>query len=450
MKRYKWLIWTLIILLVGIGIWFWKFREKEKPVVLETEHPHYGFIATSVTATGTLQPVDTVSVGTQVSGTISKVYVDFNDKVKQGQLIAELDKTILQAQVDQIAANLQQAKSAQEYQNSNYNRQKQLLDVGAISRADYETALNQFNSARDNVNSVAAQLKAAQKNLYYANIYSPTNGTVLSRNISVGQTVAASLNTPTLFVIAKDLTKMQVQAAVDEADIGNVKAGQRVTFTVDAFPDNVFDGKVEEVRLRPSVSANVVTYSTIINAPNEDMKLKPGMTANITVFTQEIQNALLVSAKATRFRPDSSLYKKYKIEGGGLHKGDRKNDMHIGSEGPKDSTNTGYVGKRKRDSLQTGSGAKTAMVWIKKDSTLTRRVIKIGLSDDTNVQVLSGLSTDDEVVTGAQQITSGGKGSSGAARSPFMPQRRGGSSSGGNRGGAGGSGGGPGGGGRSQ
>jgi HlyD family secretion protein len=448
MKRYKWLIWTLIILLVGVGIWFWKFRTKEQPIVLETEHPHYGFIATSVTATGTLQPVDTVSVGTQVSGTISKVYVDFNDKVKQGQLLAELDKTILQAQVDQIAANLQQAKSTEEYQSSNYNRQKQLLDVGAISRADYETALNQYNSARDNVNSIAAQLKAAKKNLFYANIYSPTNGTVLSRNISVGQTVAASLNTPTLFVIAKDLTKMQVQAAIDEADIGNVKAGQRVTFTVDAFPDNVFEGKVDEVRLRPSVSANVVTYSTIINAPNSDMKLKPGMTANITVFTQEIQNALLVSAKATRFRPDSSLYKKYKIEGGGLHKGDRKNDMqHIGSEGPKDSTNTGYAGKRKRDSLQTGSGAKTAMVWIKKDSTLTRRVIKIGLSDDTNVQVLSGLTTDDEVVTGAQQLTSGGKGSSGAARSPFMPQRRGGSSSG-NRGGSGG--GGTGGGGRSR
>jgi HlyD family secretion protein len=443
MKRYKWLIWTLIILLVGIGIWFWKFREKEQPIVLETEHPHYGFIATSVTATGTLQPVDTVSVGTQVSGTISKVYVDFNDKVKQGQLIAELDKTILQAQVDQIAANLQQAKSTQEYQSSNYNRQKQLLDVGAISRADYETALNQYNSARDNVNSIAAQLKAAQKNLYYANIYSPTNGTVLSRNVSVGQTVAASLNTPTLFVIAKDLTKMQVQAAVDEADIGNVKAGQRVTFTVDAFPDNVFEGKVEEVRLRPSVSANVVTYSTIINAPNEDMKLKPGMTANITVYTQEIQNALLVSAKATRFRPDSSLYKKYKIEGGGLHKGgDRKGgEMRIGSAVSKDSTNTGFIGKKKRDSLQTGSGAKTAMVWIKKDSTLTRRVIKIGLSDDTNVQVLSGLTTDDEIVTGAQQISTTGKSSSGAARSPFMPQRRGGSG-GGNRSGSGSGGGG--------
>lgn len=436
MKRYKWLIWTLIILLVGVGIWFWKFREKEQPVVLETEHPHYGFIATSVTATGTIQPVDTVSVGTQVSGTISKVYVDFNDKVKKGQLIAELDKTILQAQVDQIAANLRQAQSSLDYQKSNYDRQKQLLDVGAISRADYENALNQYKTAQDNVNSIAAQLKAAQRNLYYANIYSPINGTVLSRNVSVGQTVAASLNTPTLFVIAKDLTKMQVQAAVDEADIGNIKSGQRATFTVDAFPNNVFEGKVDEVRLHPTVSSNVVTYSTVIDAPNNDMKLKPGMTANITVYTQEIQNALLVSAKATRFRPDSSLYKKYKIEGGGLHGGNRKGDMHIGSELRKDSSSAGFIGKRKRDSLQTGSGAKTAMVWIKKDSTLTRRVIKIGLSDDTNVQVLSGLSTDDEVVTGAEQM-SAGNGSSGTARSPFMPQRRR-SSSGGNRSGAGG------------
>lgn len=430
MKKYKYIIWAALIILAGVGIWFWKFKEKEKPVVLETEQPHYGTIATSVTATGTVQPVDTVSVGTQVSGTISKVYVDFNDKVKKGQLIAEIDKTILQAQRDQISANLRQARANLDYSKSNYTRQKQLLDVGAISRAEYETALNQFNSANDNVNGIAAQLKAAQQNLYYANIYSPIDGTVLTRNVSVGQTVAASLNTPTLFVIAKDLTKMQVQAAVDEADIGNVKNGQRVTFTVDAFPDNVFDGTVQEVRLRPSVSSNVVTYSTIIDAPNSDMKLKPGMTANITVFTQEIQNAMLVSAKATRFKPDSSLLKKYTIEGGGF--GDRKSNanMRIGSASPKDSASVGRKGRR--DSARV-DGFKTAMVWVKKDSTLTRRRIKIGLSDDTNVQVLSGLNADDVIVTGSHTIEQGDKGSSGAARSPFMPQRRGGSSGGGRR-----------------
>ena len=433
MKKYKWIIWVVIIILAGVGIWFWKFKEEKKPVALETEQPHYGFIATSITATGTVQPVDTVSVGTQVSGTISKVYVDFNDKVKKGQLIAEIDKTILSAQRDQISANLRQARANNDYQKSNYERQKQLLDVGAISRADYETALNSFNAAKDNANSIAAQLKAAQQNLYYANIYSPIDGTVLSRNVSVGQTVASSLNTPTLFVIAKDLTKMQVQAAVDEADIGNVKNGQRVTFTVDAFPDNVFEGRVNEVRLRPSVSSNVVTYSTIVDAPNSDMKLKPGMTANITVYTQEIQNALLVSAKATRFRPDSSLEKIYKIEGGSYGGGQRKGNMRIGSEAPRDSV--GVTGKKKRDSLNTEASVKTAIVWVKKDSTLTRRRIKTGLSDDTNVQVLSGLSVDDVVVSGSHTVETNSKGSSGTPRSPFMPQRRGGGSGsgGGNR-----------------
>ncbi|SEN18423.1 HlyD family secretion protein [Niastella yeongjuensis] len=422
----------LIIVAAGVGIWFWKFKEEEKPVVLETEQPHMGTIATSVTATGTVQPVDTVSVGTQVSGTISKVYVDFNDKVKKGQLIAEIDKTILSAQRDQIAANLRQARANQDYQKGNYERQKQLLDVGAISKADYEIALNQYNAGNDNVNGIAAQLKAAQQNLYYANIYSPIDGTVLTRNVSVGQTVAASLNTPTLFVIAKDLTKMQVQAAVDEADIGNVKNGQRVTFTVDAFPDNVFEGHVNEVRLRPSVSSNVVTYSTIIDAPNSDLKLKPGMTANITVFTQEIQNALLVSAKATRFRPDSSLYKKYTIEGGNFKDGQQKGGMRIGSSSAqKDSTGMNKNGKR--DAAETVETGKSAIVWVKKDSTLTRRKIKIGLTDDTNVQVLSGLSTDEVVVSGSHQETTGDKGS-GTPRSPFMPQRRGGGG-GGNRGG---------------
>lgn len=423
----------LIIVAAGIGIWFWKFKEEEKRVVLETEQPHYGFIATSVTATGTIQPVDTVSVGTQVSGTISNVYVDFNDKVKKGQLIAEIDKTILQAQRDQISANLRQARANLDFQKSNYNRQKQLLDVGAISRAEYETAMNQFNVAEDNVNGIAAQLKAAQQNLYYANIYSPIDGTVLTRNVSVGQTVAASLNTPTLFVIAKDLTRMQVQAAVDEADIGNVKTGQRVTFTVDAFPDNVFEGRVNEVRLRPSVSSNVVTYSTIIDAPNADMKLKPGMTANITVFTREIQNAMLVSAKATRFRPDSSLHKQYTIEGDGADRRQGKGTMRIASSATKDSTPASRDGRR--DSLQTAEAAKTAMVWVKNDSTLSRRRIKIGLSDDTYVQVLSGLSAHDVVVSGAHQEEKASEANAGQPRSPFMPQRR--RSSGGNRGRAG-------------
>ena len=288
-------------------------RDRSPEIVLATEKPHAGSIANAVTATGTVQPVDTVAVGTQVSGTISKVYADFNSKVKKGQLLAELDKTILNAQVQQIVSSIQQAQSQLTYQQSNFNRQSQLYNAGAISKADLETAQNGFNVAQAGLRSTQSQLQAAQKNLSLASIYSPIDGTVLSRNVSEGQTVAASFNTPTLFSIAKDLTHMQVGAAVDEADIGNVKTGQRVSFTVDAFPDDVFEGKLLEVRLQPTVSANVVTYTTIINAPNDQLKLKPGMTANITIYTKEENNALLISARATKFKPDSAIVRKYKI-----------------------------------------------------------------------------------------------------------------------------------------
>jgi HlyD family secretion protein len=421
---------VVVIALAGVGVWYWKFRKVEAPVVLESEKPFYGPIANSITATGTIQPVDTVSVGTQVSGTISQVYVDFNSTVKKGQLLAELDKVLLQAQVDQARASLQQAQSTLTYQKSNYERQKQLLDVGAVSRAEYEIALNQYEVARNNVSSVASQLKAAQRNLSFATIYSPIDGTVLTRNVNVGQTVAASLNTPTLFVIAKDLKRMQVQAAIDEADIGNVKNNQRVTFTVDAFPDEMFEGSVKEVRLRPSVSSNVVTYVTIVDAPNMEMKLKPGMTASITVFTREVENAMLISAKATKFRPDSSLLKNYTIDRGGNRRGRQDGPGRIASDA---SPNAGEVRRPGKDSA---GDTQRAMVWVKKDSTLTRRMIITGLTDNTNVQVISGLSPDEVVVTGMQQNgTVKASGSSSENRSPFMPPSRRG-----NRGGTGGSG----------
>jgi HlyD family secretion protein len=428
MKKYKWIIWVVIIAVAGTVVWFWKFREKEQPVVLETERPQVGPIATSITATGTIQPVDTVSVGTQVSGTIKNVFADFNAKVKKGQLIAQLDKDLLNAQVQQINANLQQAKSNLVYQQSNYERYKQLVEESVVSKSEYETALYQYNTAKDNVTSVASQLSAAQKNLSYTNIYSPIDGTVLTRNVTAGQTVASSFNTPTLFVIAKDLTRMQVRAAIDEADIGNVQAGQRVTFTVDAFPDDVFEGTVEEIRLQPSVSSNVVTYVTLVNAPNEEGKLKPGMTASITVFTKEINHALLISAKATRFKPDSALLKKYTIEPGRDRSGQR--DMAIRSEGTGQRKDTLKGKGPQKDSSVV---AKRAVVWVKKDSTLTRRVIRIGLTDNTNVQVLSGLTPDDVVVAGVQQAGENAKASSGSARSPFMPPRRGGGSGSGRR-----------------
>jgi HlyD family secretion protein len=428
MKRYKWIIWIGVIALVGGGVWFWKFREKEVPVVLETETPKMGYISTSVTATGTIQPVDTVSVGTQVSGTISNVYADFNSTVKKGQLIAEIDKSLFLAEVQQITANLQQAKSQVVFQESNFNRQKSLYDIGAISKAEYENALYQRNIAKDNVTSVASQLDAAKRNLSFASILSPMDGTVMARNVSVGQTVAASFNTPTLFVIARDLTKMQVRASVDEADIGNVKKGQRVTFTVDAFPDDVFEGNVKDIRLQASVAANVVTYITLVDAPNDDMKLKPGMTASITLFTKEVPNTMLVSSKAIKFKPDSTLLKNYTIEGS-EDKGDGPGNR---SKRKADTGPDNKPGDSSKPLLRkkTAKASDKAVVWVKKDSMISRRVIETGINDNANVQVLSGLDKDDIVVSGIIQ-PGDEKNSSSATRSPFMPARRGGGGGGG-------------------
>lgn len=389
MKKYKWIIWVVLALGVAAGIWAWKFRKVPTVMVLQTEHPVKGSIANTVTATGTMQPVDTVAVGTQVSGTIKNVFVDFNSPVKKGQLLAQLDKSVLLAQQEQYIANLSQAKANLVYQTSNYNRQQELYKAGAISKSDLENALYQYNSAEGNVASIKAQLVSAQKNLSYADIYSPIDGTVLSRSVSEGQTVAASLSTPTLFSIAKDLTKMQVEASVDEADIGNVKKGQRVVFTVDAFPSDTFSGTVKEVRLRPSVSSNVVTYTTIVDAPNNDLKLKPGMTASITVYTREVNNILLVSAQAVSFQPDSTIRMKYPVSG----------------EQP---------GGR----IEAG---KQSFVWLKKDSMLVHQPVVTGMTDETKVQIVSGITEADEVVTGYQVIDKKSA-SKGTSSSPFMPK----------------------------
>jgi len=424
MKKSRLIGIFIAIGIAGTGIWFFAFRKKENPLVLETEKPRYGYIAKSVTATGTLQPVDTVSVGTQVSGTIRSISADFNSKVKKGQLIAQLDKSLFQAQVDQYSANLAVAQSQLNYQQDYYNREKMMYDSQVISKQEYETALYQYNSAKANVMSVRAQLQTAQKNLSYCNIYSPIDGVVLVRNVSMGQTVAASFNTPTLFIIAKDISKMQVQAAVDEADIGNVTKGQHVKFTVDAYPDESFSGTVQEIRLQPTVAANVVTYTTIINASNDTLKLKPGMTANIIVYTQEEKNALLISAKSLKFRPDSSLVKQYTIER-------IVRDSTRQRKQPSENNNTSYNNPAagKTDSGRTRS-KQMAFVWVKQNTELLQKKIKTGLNDDANVQVIDGLSSDDEVVTGISSAAGNTGSKNNTQRSPFMPRRSSGGSGG--------------------
>lgn len=418
-KNKKWLYWVVGGIIAIGAVWFFFIREKEIKIQLETVKPEMGDISNSITATGTIQPVDTVAVGTQVSGIIKNIYVDFNSTVKKGQLLATLDPDLLKFQSEQIKANLQNAKSNLAYNEININRQSQLYKVGAISKADYDNATNQYNAAKAQVNAVTAQLSTADKNLSLTNIYSPIDGTVLNRNVSEEQTVASSFSTPTLFSIAKDLTKMRVRASVDEADIGNVKVGQKATFTVDAFPDETFDGEVSEVRLHPTVSSNVVNYTTIINADNSNLKLKPGMTANITIYTQVLNNVMKIPVAATSFRPDSLVIKKYKVNSpfanGKKHEKGQWKKQDKGTENKSEAT-----------------------VWIiAKDSTISRKKIKTGMDNDTEIQVISGLNKNDNIITGYKVLSK--KTSGGQAKSPFMPQRRGG----GNNRNSGGGGGGP-------
>ena len=426
----KRLLIIVTILIALVLIWFIFFHKKEVPVTVVAEKPTTGYIAQSVTATGKIEPVDTVSVGTQVSGIIKYLYADFNSKVKKGQLIAELDKSLLQATLDQYKGSLLNAQSQLVFQKNNYNRQNLLFKTDAISKSDYDSAVNSYDAAKANVASAEAQVRSAQKNLSYADIYSPIDGVILNRAISVGQTVAASFSTPTLFIIAKDITKMEVEANVDEADIGDVTAGNRASFTVDAFINDQFGGTVESIRLHPSVSANVVTYTTIINAPNNDMKLKPGMTANIIIFTKEVNNAMLIPAKALAFTPDSSLMKDYQIVGKVSHarKSKGSGGGAGGTGGSPTANQVSHTAKSRNDS--SGVTKQHASVWVLDGKKLVQKRIEIGLNDNTHVEVLKGLAATDMVATG---ITGGANGAvaSTPGASPFLPQRRNNASGGG-------------------
>ena len=306
---------------IGIGIAavliiaFFMLRggKKEEKVSFDTAKVENTNIQTSITATGTIEPVTSVTVGTQVSGIVSKLYVDYNSIVKKGQVIAELDRTNLISELNTAKANLSSAQSAAAYELSNYNRYKTLYDKGLVSADEYESAQLSYLKAKEQVNTSRESVQKAQTNLGYATITSPIDGVILSKAVEEGQTVAASFNTPELFVIAQDLTNMRVIADIDEADIGGVKEGQRVSFTVDAFPDDSFEGAVTQVRQQATTESNVVTYEVVISAPNNDLKLKPGLTANVTIYTLEKNNVLAAPAKALRFQPNEAFLKKGEI-----------------------------------------------------------------------------------------------------------------------------------------
>ena len=307
MNKKIWIGIIAVVAVVAIAAFFMMGGKKKETVSFETAKVERTTISSTITATGTIEPVTSVTVGTQVSGIVSKLYVDYNSVVKKGQIIAELDKTNLTSELKTAQANLSSAQSTLNYEQNNFNRYQTLYNKGLVSADEYETAKLSYLKAKEQVNTSRESVQKAQTNLGYATITSPIDGVVLSKAVEEGQTVAASFNTPELFTIAQDLTDMRVIADIDEADIGGVKEGQRVTFTVDAFPEDHFEGKVTQVRQQATTESNVVTYEVVISAPNNDLKLKPGLTANVTIYTLEKNNVLAVPSKALRFIPNEAL-----------------------------------------------------------------------------------------------------------------------------------------------
>lgn len=372
MKKKTIIITVVALALIAVvGLVF--MRNGKSELTFTTATVKNDSIQLYVTATGYIQPVTKVDVGTQVSGVIEKIFVDFNSEVKKGQLLAELDKSTLSEKLSQAKATLYNAQSDLTYAQQNYDRTKKLFDVKAATQATLEDVTNKLTQAKNTVTNAQANVQQAQVNLSYAEIYSPISGIVLNRAVDEGQTVAASFNTPTLFTIANDLTKMQVEADVDEADIGSVKKGQHVTFTVDSYPDDVFNGTVEQIRLQPTVTSNVVTYVVIIQAPNPDEKLFPGMTASVSIITQNIKG-LTLPVSALHFNPDAEALKQ----------------MNVKTPPP--------------------TNAKGKQVWVKEDKEYRTQPVEVGVNDGVNIIIKNGVHEGETVVLSAHHAATGKKG----------------------------------------
>lgn len=361
MNKKKTLVIVAVAAIATLAVWLLSGGKKEEKITFDTAAVAPANIMNSITATGTIEPVTSVTVGTQVSGIVSKLFVDYNSVVKKGQVIAELDKTNLMSQLNTAKTQLATAQSQLNYQTANYKRYKTLFEKGLVAADDFDNAKLSYTQAKEQVASAKEEVQRAQTNLGYATITSPIDGVVLSKSVEEGQTVAASFSTPELFTIAQDLTNMQVVADVDEADIGDVKEGERVTFTVDAYPDDTFDGEVKQVRQEATTTNNVVTYEVVISAPNADLKLKPGLTANVTIYTAERKGVLSVPSKALRFTPQKETVGKMKI----VDVANAKNK-----------------------------------VWTIEGNSIVAHKVNIGMTDGTNTQIVGGIAEGTKVVTG--------------------------------------------------
>ena len=361
MNKKKTLVIAAVAAIATLAVWLLSGGKKEEKITFDTAAVAPANIMNSITATGTIEPVTSVTVGTQVSGIVSKLFVDYNSVVKKGQVIAELDKTNLMSQLNTAKTQLATAQSQLNYQTANYKRYKTLFEKGLVAADDFDNAKLSYTQAKEQVASAKEEVQRAQTNLGYATITSPIDGVVLSKSVEEGQTVAASFSTPELFTIAQDLTNMQVVADVDEADIGDVKEGERVSFTVDAYPDDTFEGEVKQVRQEATTTNNVVTYEVVISAPNADLKLKPGLTANVTIYTAERKGVLSVPSKALRFTPQKETVGKMKI----VDVANAKNK-----------------------------------VWTIDGNSIVAHKVNIGMTDGTNTQIVGGIAEGTKVITG--------------------------------------------------
>lgn len=361
MNKKKALVIAAVAAIAALAVWLLSGGKKEEKITFDTAAVAPANIMNSITATGTIEPVTSVTVGTQVSGIVSKLFVDYNSVVKKGQVIAELDKTNLMSQLNTAKTQLATAQSQLNYQTANYKRYKTLFEKGLVAADDFDNAKLSYTQAKEQVVSAKEEVQRAQTNLGYATITSPIDGVVLSKSVEEGQTVAASFSTPELFTIAQDLTNMQVVADVDEADIGDVKEGERVSFTVDAYPDDTFEGEVKQVRQEATTTNNVVTYEVVISAPNADLKLKPGLTANVTIYTAERKGVLSVPSKALRFTPQKETVGKMKI----VDVANAKNK-----------------------------------VWTIEGNSIVAHKVNIGMTDGTNTQIVGGIAEGTKVITG--------------------------------------------------
>jgi HlyD family secretion protein len=453
MKKKYWILIVIIVGLAAAGAWFLFGKKDAAAVQWRTGKAEMGDLKIVVTATGTLQADTTVQVGTQVSGIIDKILVDFNSIVRKGQVVALLDTTYLAASVEDASSSMYRAQVQVNLTKRNYERNKQLFDEKVIAQSDYDQSLSDYETAQGNARSAKSALDRAKINLKYATIVAPVSGVVISRNVDRGQTVAASFSTPTLFAIANDLTKMQVQASIDEADIGKILVGQDVSFTVDAYPDLTFNGTVRQIRLQPTVLQNVVNYTVIIDVPNPDLKLMPGMTANITVKIQEAPGVLKIPASALKFWPPQEILdqalkempdslkqiidKMMKFRQRMNSQGGPRTAANTGSGGSQSGFggSQGGFGQSGSQGRPQGMGSEgrhsggnrghMGLVWVKTaDNKLVAYRVKTGLTDGSFTAVEGSLKESDDVVIGI--INNQTTASPQTQQSPFQPQRPGG------------------------